>query len=88
MKKPQLIHAGDVQRISSLLDALGNTTRTIEQRLGSDLWDLCEMHDFDEDEPVVKLHNAIGNANVLIWELVDVAEKLNRERAKAFALAG
>ena len=88
MKKPQLIHAGDVQRISSLLDALGNTTRTIEQRLGSDLWDLCEMHDFDEDEPVVQLNNALTNANILLMELEGVAEKLNRERAKAFTLAG
>ena len=86
--KPQLVLAGDVRRISSLLDKLTNAVRPIERRLGADLFDLCETHDFDEDEPVVQLNNALTNANILLMELEGVAEKLNRERAKAFTLAG
>ena len=86
--KLQLVLAGDVRRISSLLDKLTNAVRPIERRLGSDLFDLCEGHDFDEDEPVVQLNNALTNANILLMELEGVAENLNRERAKAFTLAG
>ena len=88
MKQPQLILAPEATRLALLLDKLANAITPIEKRLGIDLWGLSEMQDHDPDHPAVELNNAITDASVLLGEMVDVVEKLNRSRAKAYNLAG
>ncbi len=86
--RPQLIHSKEAARLASLLDKLANAVRPIERRLGIDLGDLAELHEDDLNHPAVKLNTAISDANILLGEMVDVAEELNKSRAKAGEFAG